>query len=386
MHLHEWAGKDLLRAAGVPVPAGRLARTPEEAAAACSEFGGIAVMKAQVRAGGRGKAGLVRVVTSDDAAKTAAELMAQYHRGERVAAVLVEERVDAGAEWYVAAMLDDVTGRPLVLASLNGGVDVESAGTPPAQVAVDPRRGLRAHEAVSLWRSAGLRGPALREMAGFTTTLYQVFIGADALLVEVNPLFAIPGQPPVAGDVKVVIDDNSLFRHPQWQVEAMADPRLHPLERKAASLGITYVDMDGEIAVISGGAGATMALLDAIWHYGGRPANFLDARGGTGTGTMQQMVDLVLEKVESDPRVRAIVLTVTLSGTSLRSFVEAVTAAFATRPPRVPVYGTVWAGGAATEEMTLAEGVAVLQARGVHVFPDLRAAVQAAVAHAGSGG
>ncbi len=386
MHLHEWAGKELLRAAELTVPAGRLARTPEEAAAACAELGGTAVLKAQVHQGGRGKAGLVRTVRREDAAAAAAAMLTQRHAGEPVASILVEERIQPEAEWYVAVLMDDVTGRPVVLASLTGGVDVEASVVPPAMVAVDPRRGLRRHEAGRMWRAAGLRGPALREAAELTVKLYRAFAAADALLVEINPLFAVPGRPPLVGDVKVVIDDNSLFRHPQWQAEVQADPLLHPLERKAAALGITYVDLDGEIAVLSGGAGATMALLDAIRQSGGRAANFIDAPGGTGPETLRQMVNLVLEKTETDPQVRAILVSVTLSGTSLRSFVDAVVAALEARPPRVPVYGCIWAAGAATLEMSLRDGRAVLQAHGVRVLPDLRQAVQATVAHAEGNG
>jgi len=328
---------------------------------------------------------LIRVVTPADAAPIAAWMLAQRHQDEPVAAVLVEERIEAPAEWYVAAMLDDVSGRPVVLASCAGGVDVEEAPCPPARMAVDPRRGLRRFEALSLWRAAGVQGAALREVAEVTVALYHAFVAADALLLEVNPLFAGADRLPVAGDVKAVIDDNSLFRHPQWQADAMADPQLRPLERRAAALGITYVDLEGEIAVISGGAGATMALLDAISHYGGRPANFLDARGGTGPDTMQRMVDLVLEKAEIDSRVRAILLNVTLSGTSLRNFVEAVWAALAARPSRVAMYGHLTAAGAATAEMSLDEGLAILRSLGITMLPDLRQAVQAAVAAVGGG-
>lgn len=327
---------------------------------------------------------MIRVVTHADAASTAAWMLAQRHEGEPVAAVLVEDRIEAPAEWYVAAMLDDVSGRPVVLASCAGGVDVEHAPLPPAQMAVDPRRGLRTYEAVALWRAAGVRRPVVRDVAEVTVALYHAFVAADALLLEVNPLFAGSGRPPVAGDAKAVIDDNSLFRHPQWQAEAMADPQLRPLERRAAAIGITYVDLDGEIAVISGGAGATMVLLDAIHYYGGRPANFLDARGGSGPDTMRQMIDLVLEKVETDTRVRAILVSVTLSGTSLRSFVEAVRAALQARPPRVAVYGYLTAAGAAPATMSLDEGLAILRAHGVKILPDLRQAAQAVVAEAGS--
>jgi len=382
MHLYEWAGKELLRAAEIHVPAGRLARTPEEALAACEALGGTAVLKAQVRRGGRGKAGLIRTVHREETAAVAAWMLSQHHAGEPVAAVLVEERVQAEAEWYVAVAMDDVAGKPVMLASLSGGVDVEAGPVPPARLVVDPRRGLRRHEAAALWRETGLRGPTLREAAAVSVNLYRMFVASDALLAEINPLFASPGRPPVAGDIKLLIDDNSLFRHPRWQADALADPGWHPLERKAAALGITYVDLDGEIAVLSGGAGATMALLDAIHHCGGRPANFLDARGGSGTDTMRQMVDLVLEKAETDARVRVMLLHVTLSGTSLHSFVDAVVAAFAARPPRVPAYGCIWAAGAAVHHLSLREGVAILREHGVHVLPDLRQAVQAAVAAA----
>jgi succinyl-CoA synthetase beta subunit len=180
----------------------------------------------------------------------------------------------------------------------------------------------------------------------------------------------------------VIVDDNSLVRHPRWREALLADPSRHPLERRAASLGITYVDLEGDIAVISGGAGATMALLDAIEHYGGRPANFLDTAGGSGPDTMRHMVDLVLEKAATDERVRAIVLNVTIAGTPLESFVRGAVAALNERPPRVPIFGCVRAAAAATQTMSLAEGTALLEAHGVQLFPDLRRAVVVAVGHA----
>jgi succinyl-CoA synthetase beta subunit len=278
--------------------------------------------------------------------------------------------------------MDEPLGRPVVLASLHGGVDVERAPAPPARVTVDPRRGLFSHEATGLWRAAGLRGLALRGAAEVLVGLYRVFAQSDALLVEVNPLMPGGEEPPVAVDARVIVDDNGLFRHPRWREALLADPSGHPLERRAASLGITYVDLEGDIAVISGGAGATMALLDAIEHYGGRPANFLDTAGGSGPDTMRHMVDLVLEKAATDERVRAIVLNVTIAGTPLESFVRGAVAALNERPPRVPIFGCVRAAAAATQAMSLAEGTAILEAHGVQLFPDLRRAVVVAVGHA----
>lgn len=380
MHLYEWAGKDLLRGAGIAVPRGRLAHTPEQAAAVCEELGGTAILKAQVRQGRRGKAGLIRKVESGEAAAVAADLLAACLEGEPVQALLVEEPVAAGGEWYAAVTMDDLSGRPVALVSLKGGADVETEAEPPIRMEINPLRGLSRHDAATLWRAAGLRGLPLRSAADALVGLYKVFVESDAVLVEVNPLFSRGDDPPIAGDAKVVIDESSLFRHPQWRDERLADPMLHPLERKAASLGVVYVDLDGDIAVISGGAGATMALLDAIQHYGGRPANFLDAAGGSGPETLRHMVDLVLEKVATDDRVKAVVLNVTVAGTPLESFVKGATAALSQRPPRVPIFGCMRAAAAAVRTMSLAEGEAILSGHGVRLFPDLRQAVLAAVA------
>ncbi len=380
MQLFEWAGKELLREAGIAVPWGRLVHSPQEAAAACEELGGAAVMKAQVRRGGRGKAGLIRTVGSDEAAAVAAELLAARLEGEPVQALLVEESVAAGGEWYAAVTIDDLSGRPVALASLRGGVDVESESDPPSRLEINPLRGLLRHDAAELWRAAGLRGLALRSAAEALVGLYQVFVENDAVLVEVNPLFDRGDDPPVAGDAKVVLDESGLFRHPRWRDERLADPTLHPLERKAASLGVVYVDLDGDIAVLSGGAGATMALLDAILHHGGRPANFLDAAGGSGPETLRHMVDLVLEKAATDERVKAVVLNVTVAGTPLESFVKGAAAALGQRPSRVPIHGCVRAAAAAVRTMSLEEGRAVLAEYGIRLYPDLRQAVLAAIA------
>lgn len=380
MHLYEWAGKDLLRGAGIAVPRGRLAHTPEQAAAACEELGGAAILKAQVRQGRRGKAGLIRKVESGEAAAVAADLLASSLEGEPVLALLVEEPVAASGEWYAAVTMDDLSGRPVALVSLKGGTEVEAEAEPPIRMEINPLRGLSRHDAATLWRTAGLRGMPLRSAADALVGLYKVFVESDAVLVEVNPLFSRGDEPLIAGDAKVVIDESSLFRHPQWRDERLADPMLHPLERKAASLGVVYIELDGDIAVLSGGAGATMALLDAIQHYGGRPANFLDAAGGSGPETLRHMVDLVLEKVATDERVKAVVLNVTVAGTPLESFVKGATVALSQRPSRVPIFGCVRAAAAAVRTMSLAEGAAILSGHGVQLFPDLRQAVLAAVA------
>lgn len=380
MRLYEWAGKELLRGAGIAVPRGRLAHTPEQAAAACEELGGTAILKAQVRQGRRGKAGLIRKVESGEAAAVAADLLASSLEGEPVQALLVEEPVAAGGEWYAAITMDDLSGRPVALVSLKGGTEVEAEAEPPIRMEINPLRGLSRHDAATLWRTAGLRGLPLRSAADALVGLYKVFVESDAVLVEVNPLFSRGDEPSIAGDAKVVIDESSLFRHPQWRDERLADPMLHPLERKAASLGVVYIEMDGDIAVLSGGAGATMALLDAIQHHGGRPANFLDAAGGSGPETLRHMVDLVLEKVATDERVKAVVLNVTVAGTPLESFVKGATVALSQRPPRVPIFGCVRAAAAAVRTMSLAEGAAILSDHGVRLFPDLRQAVLAAVA------
>ncbi len=380
MDLFEWEGKELLSQAGIAVPRGRLVRSPDEAAAACQELGGVAVLKAQVRRGGRGKAGLIRTVGAGEAVVVAAQLLEARLAGEPVQALLVEEPISAGGEWYAAVTVDDLSGRPVVLASLEGGIDVEAQVPPPSRLEVNPLRGLMRHDAAALWRDAGLRGLALRSAADALVALYKVFVESDATLVEVNPLFARGDDPPIAGDAKVVIDENALFRHPRWKDARLTDPMLHPLERKAAALGVVYVDLDGDIAVLSGGAGATMALLDAIRHYGGRPANFLDAAGGSGPETLRHMVDLVLEKVADDERVRAVVLNVTVAGTPLESFVKGATVALGQRPPRVPIFGCVRAASAAVRTMSLADGEAILSGHGVRLFPDLRQAVQAAIA------
>jgi len=165
MRLYEWAGKNLLRGAGVAVPRGRLVHSPEEAAAACEELGGVAILKAQVRQGGRGKAGLIRRVDSGEVAPVAADLLATSLTGEPVQALLVEEPVAAGGEWYAAVTMDDLSGRPVALVSLKGGVDIEVEAEPPRRMEINPLRGLLRHDAAALWRSAGLRGLALRSAA-----------------------------------------------------------------------------------------------------------------------------------------------------------------------------------------------------------------------------
>ncbi|HEX6990019.1 MAG TPA: ADP-forming succinate--CoA ligase subunit beta, partial [Bacillota bacterium] len=290
MKMFEFMAKDMFRSAGLPVPRGRVARTPDEAAAAAAEIGPVAV-KSQVLAGGRGKAGGIKFAdTPDEARARASELLGSSIQGHTVEQVLVEEKLKIDGELYVSITVDAVARRPLVMASRHGGVNIEEV--PEREIVrrhVDITWGLYPYAARAIAARLELAPPLVRPFTDILVRLYDLFRRYDAELVEINPL-VISGDRLIAADGRFNVDDDALFRH--------ADvPRVSEateLERRVREIGLAYVELDGDIAVMANGAGITMATIDVLAEYGGRAMNFLDAGGGAAVEPMAKAMAVLV--------------------------------------------------------------------------------------------
>jgi len=308
--LYEYQAKELFRHAGVPVPDGRVAQTPEEAAAIAAELGGRVVVKAQVRVGGRGKAGGIKVVEGAQAAREAASrILGTDIKGHLVRRVLVERASDVVAEYYLAILHDRGSKGFLAMASTQGGMDIEEvAARDPraiARVAINPLIGLQPFHVRDLVYGAGFDPQTVGAASRIATTLYGMFVSVDCMLVEVNPLVLTADGGMLALDAKVSLDESALFRHPDLDVmrETYAQD---PQERTAKEKGLSYIKLDGDIGIIGNGAGLVMSTLDLVSQAGGKAANFLDVGGGASSKVIADSLEIVL----SDPRVRGVLVNI----------------------------------------------------------------------------
>ena len=318
MNLHEYQAKDIFRSYGVSVPAGKVAASPPEAASAAAALGGPAwVVKAQVHAGGRGKAGGVKLSRDVAAVEAAAAGMlgkslvtAQTGpEGLPVERVYVEVGSDIAREMYLSLTLNRERGRITLIASSSGGMDIEEVAhkTPEKilSVTVHPAAGLAAHQARELAFGLGLEGSQVKEFTTLATALYRLYIEKDLSLVEVNPLIVTNAGKLLALDAKINVDANALFRHPDL-AELRDASQEDPMERRASEHELNYVSLDGDIACMVNGAGLAMATMDLIKLHGGRPANFLDVGGGATAERVTAAFELIL----SNAKVRAVLVNI----------------------------------------------------------------------------
>jgi len=318
MKVHEYQAKEILRSRGVPVPQGRACFSVDEAVEAAEALGGERwVVKAQIHAGGRGKGGGVKVVSSIDQVRTAADgllgMMLITHQtgpdGQEVKRLLVEEGVGIARELYVGMVIDRATQKVAVMASSEGGTEIEevAAKTPDKihKVFVDPAQGLTSAEAEDLMAKLDLVGAQLAEAGRFLQALYQAFWDTDASLAEINPLVVTSEGSVIALDAKFNFDDNALFRHPD--VVALRDTdEEDPAELEASAVGLNYISLDGNIGCLVNGAGLAMATMDIIKLYGGEPANFLDVGGGATTEQVTEAFKIMLR----NPDLKAILVNI----------------------------------------------------------------------------
>lgn len=310
MNIHEYQAKEILRAHGIPVPPGEIATTPEEAEAIAARYGGQVVVKAQVHAGGRGKAGGVKL--ADDAADAKAKagaILGLDIKGLTVEKVLVTPAEEIAAEAYVGIVMDRATQSNVFMVSPEGGIDIEEvAATNPdaiTKLSVDPRYGLLPHQAMGLAWALYDDVKLARQAASIIMKLYEAYQAAGATLAEINPLITTPEGKVKAIDAKMNIDDSVLFRVPE--VAAMRDTSSEPAaETKARDAGLSYIKLDGQVGCVVNGAGLAMATMDMVKYYGGDPANFLDIGGSSNP----DKVVTALEIITADPRVESILFNI----------------------------------------------------------------------------
>lgn len=310
MDLHEYQAKDLFRAAGVPVNDGRVAVSPDEVRASAEEYGGTVVVKAQVHSGGRGKAGGVKLAEGpDQAAECARAILGMEINGLVVEKLLVSPAESIASEAYVGVLVDRKGQCPVLMASAEGGVDIEevAAANPEAihKVRVDPRYGLLSHQAYGLAAKLYDAPDLVRQGARAIARLWDAFKDSGASMAEINPLISTSGGQVKAIDAKVSIDDNELFRRPE--IEALRDEDAEDAAAaRARDAGLSFVKLDGAVGCCVNGAGLAMATMDLVKYYGGEPANFLDIGGSSNPGK----VVAALEIITADPGVRAILFNI----------------------------------------------------------------------------
>ncbi|MBC7241255.1 MAG: ADP-forming succinate--CoA ligase subunit beta [Anaerolineae bacterium] len=337
MNLYEFQSKQIFAKHGIPIPKGELAQTPEEAEEIAARLGGRVVVKAQVLAGGRGKAGGIRLAETPAEARAAAEaILGMQIKGLTVRRVLVDQAADIAQELYLGIVLDRAGRRLVLMASAAGGVDIEEvAATTPEKIArvdIDPLLGLQPYQMRQVACDIELDRALLTQFTRIGLGLYEALMYSDATLAEINPLAVTAGGELLALDGKMVVDDNGLYRQPELaRAREMLDES--PAEREARQYGLSYVKLDGYIGCMVNGAGLAMATMDMTKLYGGAPANFLDIGGGARADRVAAALRIIL----ADPNVRAVLINIFGGITRCDEVARGILEAFAQVPSKVPV-------------------------------------------------
>jgi succinyl-CoA synthetase beta subunit len=336
MDLLEYQGKQLFARHGIPVPDGRPARTVDEAVAAAKEIGFPCAVKAQVKIGGRGKAGGIKIAKDEDEAREyAGAILGMDIKGFTVHEVWIEGASEIVSEYYASIVFDRGAKAPLIMLSTHGGMDIEEvADSNPDAIAtlhVDPLLGFQDFHGRRLAFEAGVDADLVRPIGAFLHRLYGTFVAEEAMLVEVNPLIVTPARDVAALDAKVTLDDNALFRHPDNA--DLRDPSDEdPQEQMAKERGLTFVKLDGDIGILGNGAGLVMSTLDVVAQYGGEPANFLDAGGGSKAEAITSAVEVIL----SNDKVKSVLFNIFGGITRCDEVANGLIEAFKTLDPQVP--------------------------------------------------
>ncbi len=378
MNIHEYQAKEIFRKFGIPIPPGEIARTPEEAEAIARKFGGTVVVKAQVHAGGRGKAGGVKLAKTPEEVRTiAGQILKLRIKDLPVEKVLVTPAADIATEAYVGIIVDRVSKKAVFMVSPAGGIDIEevAAKTPDKIVRhpVDPRYGLQSYEAMDLAFFLYDDVKQARAAAKILQQLYAAFAASGASLAEINPLVTTPAGDVVALDAKMVIDDNELDRRPD--IAALRDESAEaPSEVLARKANLTFIKLEGNVGCVVNGAGLAMATMDLVKYYGGDPANFLDIGGSSNP----EKVVNALRIITSDPNVKAILFNIFGGITRTDDVANGIVTAIKESPLKVPLVirltGT-------NEEIALK----ILTENGLAAMTDMDEAVKKAVALATGG-
>jgi succinyl-CoA synthetase beta subunit len=337
VNIHEYQAKDILRKEGVPIPPGEVAGTPEEAESIAKQYGGTVVVKAQVHAGGRGKAGGVKLAkTPAEAKEIAAKILALHIKGLPVQKVLVTPAADIANEAYVGIILDRASRKPVFMVSPAGGIDIEEvAATTPEKILkmpIDTRYGLQPYQASRLGFFLFDDLKKVRAAAKIMQQLYAAFMKSGCSLAEINPLVTTPGGDVVALDAKMVIDDNELDRHPE--IAALRDESAEaPSEVEARNANLTFIKLDGDVGCVVNGAGLAMATMDLVKYYGGEPANFLDIGGSSNPDKVVN----ALKIITADPNVKAILFNIFGGITRTDDVANGIVTATKQNPLTVPI-------------------------------------------------
>ncbi len=372
MNIHEYQAKEIFRSHGIPIPEGDVATTPEQAEALAKKYGGTVVVKAQVHAGGRGKAGGVKLAKSPkEAREIASKILGMTIKDLTVEKVLVTPAADIATEAYVGVIIDRASKRATFMVSPAGGIDIEevAAKTPEKlrKLAVDPRYGLQSYEAMELGFFLYDDVKQVRAAAKIMQQLYAAFVASGASLAEINPLVTTPDGTVLALDAKMVIDDNELDRKPE--LAALRDESAEaPSEVEARNANLTFIKLEGNVGCIVNGAGLAMATMDLVKYYGGEPANFLDIGGSSNP----EKVVAALKIITADPSVRAILFNIFGGITRTDDVANGIVTATKKTPLEVPIVirltGT-------NEEIA----VKILEDNGFTALTDMDEAVQRAV-------
>ncbi len=373
MNIHEYQARALLKAQGIPMLDGDVASTPTEAEALARRLGGTVVIKAQVHAGGRGKAGGVKLArTPAEALDHASEILGMRIKGLEVQKVLVVPAAEIATESYVGLIMDRETQRPVFMVSAAGGVDIEEvAATNPDKItrlAVDPTHGLFTHQALALAFSLYRDFTQVKAAARIMEQLYTTFVANGCSLAEINPLVTTPDGRVLALDAKIVIDDNELFWRPDLGV-LRDDTAEEPSEAAARRANLSFIKLEGNVGCVVNGAGLAMATMDLVKYYGGEPANFLDIGGSSSP----EKVINALKIITADPRVKAILFNIFGGITRTDDVANGIVAA--TRQFQVGVPIVIRLTG--TNE---AEAIRILEGVGMTALSDMDEAVQRVVA------
>ena len=378
MNIHEYQAKEIFRKYGIPIPPGEVARTPEEAEAIARRFATTVVVKAQVHAGGRGKAGGVKLAkTPEEVKSVAAQILKLSIKGLPVQKVLVTPAADIASEAYVGIIVDRASKRAVFMASAAGGIDIEEvAAKTPEKILrhpIDPRYGLQAYQAMQLAFFLYSDIKQVRAAAKILQQLYKAFSENGGSLAEINPLVTTPSGEVVALDAKMVIDDNELDRRPD--IAALRDESAEaPSEVEARKANLTFIKLDGNVGCVVNGAGLAMATMDLVKYYGGEPANFLDIGGSSNP----EKVVAALRIITSDPNVKTILFNIFGGITRTDDVANGIVTAIRQNPLKVPLVirltGT-------NEEIA----VKILKENGMSAMTDMDEAVKKAVALATGG-
>jgi len=375
VNLHEYQAREILRRHGIPVPPGDVASTPAEARALAERLGGKVVVKAQVHAGGRGKAGGVKLAkTAAEAEAHARAILGMTIKGLTVRKVLVAPAAEIASESYVGIIVDRASQRPVLMVSPAGGVDIEdvAARTPEQihRVPVDPRYGLLPHQALGLAFRLYTDVAQARAAADIMQKLYVAVYAVGASLAEINPLVTTPDGKVQALDAKIAVDDNELDRHPE--IAALRDASAEaPAEVQAREAGLTFIKLEGSVGCCVNGAGLAMATMDLVKYYGGAPANFLDIGGSSNP----QKVVSALRIITADPNVKAILFNIFGGITRSDDVANGIVQGTREFPLKVPMVIRL----TGTNER---EGIEILKQAGFPALTDMDEAVKQAVAKA----